>query len=130
MGQVRKVNLSDLTPGPVGEPLSADLQRRADALWPKVGQLMYSDQQQWTDGFRRDFPEYREREVRLWESIATAIDRYAADNPSCNRKKILGILVGISSGAECPKPKDKPQWDRLTLLLQQEQRGGSLPDHN
>ena len=91
--------IQNLKPGPVRHgQLSPDLTERARSLYARVGHLMYPTFEQWELGFCRDT--HPEREIAVWEVIASTFDAYLAEHPDVDQKRIVGELGAISAGGK------------------------------
>lgn len=97
-GEIRKVPLADLTPGPIchKKGLTPVLEELARSLFSKVGRFVYPTFEQWELGFMRD--EHPWREILIWENIARTFNRYLAEHPDADGRDVVGTICSISAG--------------------------------
>jgi hypothetical protein len=91
------------------DPFLTDWARQ---LFDRVGQFIRPTFEQWEIGFMRDTNPHRE--LFVFEAIARTFESYLAEWPQCDKRKVAGILSGISMGAEF-KEEDR-QTRRLRAI--------------
>lgn len=99
------VDLSKLRPGPIRhESLPPELLEQIKAIHDVIGKYLGMNLEKFEIGFMRDM--HPDREVALWGSITAAWigyhEKYLKDEvlPDEAEKKLLGALIGISTGVE------------------------------
>jgi len=105
MSQPEYIDPSQLQPGPIRhESLPPGLLERIKAVFDLIGGYLGSTLEQFEIGFMRDM--HPEREVAVWCSIAFAWaayhEKFLGDEllPDAEEKKLIGALIGISTGIE------------------------------
>ncbi len=96
-GEFQEIPIDDIKPGPIRHSkLPPDLTDQARSLYDRAGHFMYPSFEQWELGFCRDT--HPERELAVWEIIATTFETYLAEHPASDQERLLGRVVGISMG--------------------------------
>ena len=65
-------------------------------MYARVGHLMHTNFEEWELGFCCDAQP--DRELAVWEVIATTFDTYLAEHPDSDQERLLGRVVGVSMG--------------------------------
>jgi hypothetical protein len=86
-------------PGPIRhQSLEPKWEQVCRDLYPIVGKYINSTYEQWELGFLRDANP--DKELAVWQSIATAFTKYCNEHPDCDKKKLVADLVGLTFGVE------------------------------
>jgi hypothetical protein len=94
--------------GPVQHPegLGADLEKRADAIWDRIGAYLRRHKERFHFDLCRDV--HPERDIQIYEWIADAFDRYVASHPECRsqaaREEVVNVLEVLSLGIRLDVP--------------------------
>lgn len=105
MTEPEYIDPSQLRPGPIRrDSLSPELLERIKAVFDLIGGYLGSTLEQFETGFMRDM--HPEREVAIWCCIAFAWvayhEKFLNDEllPVAEEKKLIGALIGISTGID------------------------------
>lgn len=98
-----------IQPGPIQhQQLSPVLLKEIKRLWDTVGKFICGTLEQWEIGFMRE-PD-PESEVKAWQRIERATNRYMADHRNADFRMVLAMINIYSMGGS--SPEYKPYWEQ------------------
>jgi hypothetical protein len=104
MKKMKLVNLLDLKPSPLRRSqLPLDLEQRARAVYGRLGAegTLIPTFEQFELDFCRDA--HPEREIAIWETMATVLEKSLEQFPRANRREAMTIILFLSVGKSAPK---------------------------